>query len=352
MTRPTFALIALAAGLAWPLAESAAQATRSATRTLDSADVQQLVTAHLAVLKVQDSLNAIMAHPRNKTAEGQLRVQEALQQQVSAVITRAGLTAEEFQRRRFIVSTNDSLRTAFETQVSERSGVPVRATAATDAIPATPAMAAMKSSVSADAATKAQEKLPAGPVGAHLGHVLVSFANTPDKVGLLAIAHTEAGIAAQHAGLAARSPDNLAGMQRHAGHVIHALDPSVEATGPGKGYGLKKAAAAVAAHIELAAKAEGAAAGVKMHATHVAAAANSTVARADEIIALAKQIQGATDAATAAALVGQLVSLCEQLTAGVDLNADGRVNWGEGEGGLLQAETHADLALKAAQGGE
>jgi hypothetical protein len=348
MNRPTLALFALTAGLLWPLSDGVAQDARATSDKLSAAEVEQLVTVHLAVLKVQDSLNTEMAHPRNKTAEGQVKVQEQLREGVSALIAEAGLTPEEFRRRRFVVSTNDSLRTAFEALVSERSGVPIRATASTDAVPATPAMAAMKASVAADAA---KTELPSGPVGAHLGHVLVSFANTPDKVGLLTIAQTEAGIASQHAALAAGSPDNLAGMQRHAGHVLHALDPSVEANGPGKGYGLKKAATGVAAHIELAAKADGAAAGVKTHATHVAAAARSTVARADEIIALAKQIQGATDAAAAAALVGQLVSLCEQLTAGVDLNADGRVNWGEGEGGLQQAETHAKLALTAANGG-
>ena len=81
--------------------------------------------------------------------------------------------------------------------------------------------------------------MPAGPMGAHIGHVLTSFADTPDKVGLLAIAKTEAGIAAQHAGFAARTPTNLESMKRHAAHVLHAIDPTLEAMGPGKGYGVK-----------------------------------------------------------------------------------------------------------------
>ena len=169
-------------------------------------------------------------------------------------------------------------------------------------------------------------------MGTHLGHVLVSFMNTPDKAGLLAVAQAEAGIAAQHAALAARGPDNLKAMQTHAGHVLHALDPELVASGPGKGYGLKKAATGVAAHIELAAKAEGASAGVKTHSGHVATAARSTVARADEAIAVAQKIQAATDAAAAATLVTQLVSLCEQLTAGADVNADGQIGLGRWRG--------------------
>jgi hypothetical protein len=135
-------------------------------------------------------------------------------------------------------------------------------------------------------------------------------------------------------------------MKTHSGHVIHALDPTQEASGPGQGYGVKKAATGVAAHIELAANAEGASAGVKTHSGHVATAARSTVKRADQIIALAKQVQAATDAAAAAALVSQMASLCEQLIPGADANGDGRITWEDGEGGLQQAEEHVMLLLR------
>jgi hypothetical protein len=131
----------------------------------------------------------------------------------------------------------------------------------------------------------------------------------------------------------------------HAGHVLHALDPALQATGPGKGFGLRKASGGVAQHIELAAKEPTASGGVKIHANHIASAARGTLARIDQAVALAQQIQGATDAKAAAGLMSQLVSVCNQLTNGADSNADGRVDWGNGEGGLQQADEHIKLLL-------
>jgi len=132
-------------------------------------------------------------------------------------------------------------------------------------------------------------------------------------------------------------------MKLHAGHVINALDPTIVTAGPGSGYGLKKATTGVITHIELAAKAPGASANVGIHANHVATAARNTLARADQIIALAKQVQASTDAAAAAALINQIVPLAQQLMAGADTNGDGRVSWEEG--GLQTAEEHVKLLV-------
>lgn len=188
------------------------------------------------------------------------------------------------------------------------------------------------------------------PAHVHMGHVLDAMSGTPDGAGLLPTALAEAVIAEQHAALAAKTPDNLDGMKRHAGHVLHAVDPSVEAQGPGKGYGVKKAAAGVAAHIGLAAKAEGASDNVKLHATHVAGAAESVVKRCDEIAGLVGEIRAATSAADAAKLAAQLHTLTQQLAAGADANGDGRIGWQAPEGGLAQAKQHMDL-MKAGEGG-
>ena len=108
---------------------------------------------------------------------------------------------------------------------------------------------------------------------------------------------------------------------------------------------MKKAAQGIATHIELAAKAPGASKNVMMHAEHIAAAARNSVQRSDQIVALAKQIQAATTAADAAALVNQLVSLTNELVAGKDVNADGRVGVERGEGGLQQCDEHIKLLL-------
>lgn len=186
----------------------------------------------------------------------------------------------------------------------------------------------------------------ANMVQAHIGHVADNFPQTPDKQGLLPTALDEAKIAAQHASLGAKNPDDLAGMKLHAGHVLHALDPGVEAKGPGKGYGLKKAAQGAAQHIEMAAKIDGASANVKTHSTHIAGAANSAATRADEAIALAQKVRTATTAGEAAAAMKELSTALDGVVAGIDANKDGRVNWAAPEGGLNQAQQHLEFLKK------
>jgi len=183
-------------------------------------------------------------------------------------------------------------------------------------------------------------------VKTHIGHVTTSFQAAPMEQGLLPTAVAEAMIAAQHAGLAVRSEGDLDAMKRHAGHVIHALDPSVETQGPGLGYGVKRAAMGVAQHIGLAAMTGGASDNVMTHSMHVSASANNVVARAEEMVAVAQQVQMATTAADATAHLADLNMLAEQLYAGVDANQDDRVGWQTGEGGLQQAETHMQLMIK------
>lgn len=197
--------------------------------------------------------------------------------------------------------------------------------------------------------TRAAAQAQASP-NPHIGHVLDSFMNTPEKKGLLPTAQAEAAIAATHAALGAKATDNLNAMKLHAGHVIHAVDPSVEATGPGLGYGVKRAATGVAQHVTLAAGTAGASANIKTHATHVAAAATAVAQRADEIVALAQRIRAAATPADAAPLAAQLATLCQQLVTGVDTNKDGTIGWQTPEGGLQHAQQHMDL-LKKGEGG-
>lgn len=183
-------------------------------------------------------------------------------------------------------------------------------------------------------------------VKTHIGHVTTGFQGTPNGQGLLPTALAEAKIAAQHAALAMKSEGNLEGMKLHAGHVIHAVDPTVEAKGPGLNYGVKRAAQGVAQHIQLAAKVEGASKNVMTHSNHVATSANNVVKWSDEIVAVAKEIRSATDAKAAAGHLAHLNMLAQQLTSGVDADKNGQVGWQAGEGGLQQAEMHMNLLLK------
>ena len=76
---------------------------------------------------------------------------------------------------------------------------------------------------------------PANPSHTHIGHVADRFGNTPDNMGLLETARAEARVANQHVGIGLGDQSNLAAMKTHAGHVLNAVDPSVEAEGPGRG---------------------------------------------------------------------------------------------------------------------
>jgi hypothetical protein len=198
-------------------------------------------------------------------------------------------------------------------------------------------------------AAPVQGRQETSPAHAHIGHVGDAFRGTPETQGLLPTAVAEAEIAHQHATLAARDPASLDGMQRHASHVLHALDPSTAESGPGQGYGVIEAATRAAHHIELAAGSAGASDGVKTHANHVATAAKAAVGRAEEAVDVAEDIQEAESAEEAAELLERLTTLTDAIVNGVDADGDGRVGWQEGEGGLAQATQHLGL-LKRGEG--
>jgi hypothetical protein len=187
------------------------------------------------------------------------------------------------------------------------------------------------------------------PAHAHIGHVADGFRGTPDREGLLPTAMSEAEIAHRHATLAAEDPTNLEGMQRHAGHVLHALDPDTVESGPGNGYGVLTAAGRAVQHIELAAISQGSSEGIETHANHIATAASNALANAEEAIDLAEEIQEAETAEEAAELLGRLTALTDAIVNGVDADGDGRIGWQEGEGGLAQAAQHMAL-LKRGEG--
>lgn len=280
----------------------------------------------VAISQARDSTQAQLAQAGNKKGETLTLLREKLQTRIEEILHHSGMSEADYERKTYIVSSDVETRKAFDAIVAEITGTP------------TPGQVA---------AAAPRVPVPAGPVGTHIGHVVNGFNDTPNGQGLLPVAIAEARVAAQHAALAARAPSNLAGLKTHIGHVLNALDPTIVAAGPGQGYGARKAALGVATHIELAAKTQGASQNVITHANHVATAARSVVQRVDSIIVLAKQVQAATEAAPAAALVNQIVSLTEQLIAGADANGDGRITWEAGEGGLQQAEQHVNLMLAA-----
>ncbi len=180
----------------------------------------------------------------------------------------------------------------------------------------------------------------------HIGHVMTGWKDTPKKGGLLPTAIAEAKVAAQHAGIAAGKPANLAWMKTHIGHVLHAVDPSVESKGPGLGYGVIKAAGGAAKHIGFSAKSKGASKNVKAHAVHVGTSAKNVVTWGKLIVRLGKKVKAAKSAGEAAPMVKKIEQLATRLTAGDDVNGDGKITWHASEGGLKEAEKHMGFMTK------
>ncbi|MFI5233040.1 MAG: hypothetical protein ACHQSE_11085 [Gemmatimonadales bacterium] len=293
-----------------------------------------LAKVQVAIDVAHDSTDLQLAMVGNKKPEVQEALKAKLRSEVTDILKKNGLTEAQYKHETFLVSTDTGMRRTFDGEVVHLTGAPLPG-----AYVAPPARGGR-----GGGPTTPPIKVPAGAVGTHIGHVVNSFADTPDKMGLLPVAFAEARTAQQHATLGMKAA-NLDGMKLHAGHVLNAMDPTIVAAGPGLGYGMKKAALGVATHIELAAKAPGASPNVILHATHIAMAARNAAERADTAIALAKEVQAATTMADAAKLMSQLVSICDQVIAGVDSKGDGRVTWQTG--GLQQAQEHVDLMLGA-----
>ena len=173
-------------------------------------------------------------------------------------------------------------------------------------------------------------KIEAIPAHLHLGHVMTNWRDTPANVGFLIAAISDGRVAAVHADLVAKSADDLEAMKLHAGHVLNALDSSVEPKGPGSGYGVRKAATGALQHFEFAVQAEGVTANIKTHAAQVSASLNNVLQWTDQAVNLAQRIRTATTAAQAAVMVNDLATLTKNIS----------------EGGLQQAKTEMDLIMK------
>lgn len=154
-------------------------------------------------------------------------------------------------------------------------------------------------------------------VHAHIGHVMTAWRDTPGTVGLLTVALSDTRVAAAHALLTSKST-SLDDLKLHAGHVLHALDPTIEPKGPASGYGAKKAAAGALQHVGFAAAAETASADLKSRAAIVSAVLTETGAAIDRAIASAQSIRAATAPAEAAAHARELPALTTAINEGLD----------------------------------
>ncbi|MBI5443814.1 MAG: hypothetical protein HY900_21710 [Deltaproteobacteria bacterium] len=178
---------------------------------------------------------------------------------------------------------------------------------------------------------------------AHLGHVLIQGIDTPGGQGLLPLAETEAARAAEHSKFLVASRGKTEEVKKHAGHVIHALDPSAERSGPGTGYGELQAARGIIERVRLAAKAPDAPAGAAQHAKHVERAMRNVEEWSKEAVEVAKKLRTSAEPGETAALSNRVHELTLAILEGRDANRDGKTTWEKGEGGLKQAAEHLKL---------
>jgi hypothetical protein len=174
----------------------------------------------------------------------------------------------------------------------------------------------------------------------HVAHLTTSFPGAPGNRGLIVTAAEEANAAMMHANFAGGNPANLEAMKNYVGLVLRVLDPSYGA-GPGLGFGLKPAAAAIIAHIELASSAQGASPSVRALGPDLAAAARGVIARCDRIIELGERLYLAESVAEAALLVAEIRTLTLALDTGEGNDLDA------GQGGLTHVEAQAYEILSA-----
>lgn len=181
---------------------------------------------------------------------------------------------------------------------------------------------------------------------AHLAHVTTAFSDTPGGMGLIHTGIAEAEIAARYVVMAGTDSTSLVAMSRPMASVIHAIDPSQASGGPGLGYGLKRAAAGVETHAALAAAVPGVSQGLLFHTGYVERAARGAALRADEAIALARQIQRAPNAPAAHRLLKELAQAVRAMAWGDDRDRDHRIGHAENEVGLAQAMYHLQLLYR------
>ena len=212
------------------------------------------------------------------------------------------------------------------------------------------------------AASRAQA--PPSPAHAHIGHVMLSWNDTPGLKGFLptAIADTQVAMEqVERADLEGRIND----FWLYGGYVLNALDPGPETDAllktayarlpttyvkvevPGSGYGIKRAVAGALQHVQLAMKSDGASENVRMHGAHVAASLENVAKWTDEAVSTARKLLDAKDVGGGQVLVDELTAQIGQIAIGIDANGDGQTGWQTGEGGLRQANTHMRLMMKA-----
>lgn len=147
----------------------------------------------------------------------------------------------------------------------------------------------------------------------HVGHAITGWSETPGGHGLCDVALSEATTASEHAAFAAEGARDPAAVRLHLGHVLHAIDPTREASGPGSGYGALKALDGCIDHLGYAAAVPDASDNLRAGLPPLLDALQPLRAQVRAVAVLSADARRSSDAALAVAYAQDVRLRCDRL---------------------------------------
>lgn len=188
--------------------------------------------------------------------------------------------------------------------------------------------------------------VPSSDAAQKKSHAYLLQVMTPDGKGYLPMAEAEVQTALIQATLALRKPDDLEHMAAMAKAAQHAIDPVRIKEGPGRGFGVKKAAQGIISYVTAAGKSPDASEKVKSYSRWVSVSAENVVVRTDRITDLLGKVMRMKTPKNAARVMRLVRRMCQEILLGKDTNKDGKVSWKKHEGGLAQAKRYTTVMLR------
>ncbi|HEX2914421.1 MAG TPA: cupredoxin family copper-binding protein [Chloroflexia bacterium] len=201
-----------------------------------------------------------------------------------------------------------------------------------------------------------------GPSLVHIRHLLVSFATTPNKIGLEVGMRSQAQELRRQAEFLrdAYQSDDLPAVKLRAEYLVNLIEGSKgqdygdlnkdgKVENSGDGFGLLKNGDQLGyldgskEHALLAAKADGATDDIKLHASHVAITVDNASGWVSAIRDRSLTILKQSDINAVEPLQREILVLANQTLNGVDLKGDGQILPIPGSGGVLTSYQHAQL---------
>jgi len=183
-----------------------------------------------------------------------------------------------------------------------------------------------------------QEKLPT-IAHVHVGHANTGWKQTPGQKGLFTVAEAEGQAALAHAKAAVAAGSNLKRVKSEIAAVAYAISAEGQATGSGRGFGLKKALGEAGDHILFAAESDDASENVRQFAGRFQTDSEVVLERCDLVLILAQDVALSGSAEDA-------VALTEEIALQTALIVDGTGGTtGEDDMGLVQLRRKMDAMI-------